>query len=129
MISYQDYIGIPFKDNGRDASGYDCWGLVKELYFKFHNQELPDFTYTKAIEDTVPLFFATEISTNHKWKKIEPREGAIVVFAVGGVIAHAGFMINDHEFIHTLATSQTVIEDTKRLRWAGRFKGCYLWQP
>lgn len=129
MIDYSSFIGIPFVNNGRSLEGYDCWGLVKELYLQFHGEVLPDFVYEKATEDTVKMFFANELNVKQVWKKVEPQAGAIAVFSVAGRAAHVGFMINGHEFIHVISSSSTVIEDIKRLRWAGRFKGCYLWQP
>lgn len=128
-MDYTKYIGIPFEHNGRSKDGYDCWGLVKELYLNKYNEVLPDFVYDKASEDTVGLFFAEELGVKCVWKEVEPREGTIVVFAIGGIIRHAGFMINNHEFIHTIQGTLTVIESIKNLRWSGRFKGCYIWQP
>jgi len=127
-MDYSTYIGIPFIDNGRDEKGYDCWGLVKELYLKYHGEELPDFMYTKAIEDGVSSFFMEELYIKRVWNSVEPQEGSIAVFTVGGVVRHAGFMINTHEFIHTISGTETVIESIKGLRWSARYKGSYKWQ-
>ena len=31
-FAYDDLIGVPFVDGGRDKNGLDCWGLVKEAF-------------------------------------------------------------------------------------------------
>ena len=48
-FAYDDLIGVPFVDGGRDAkSGLDCWGLVKEV-FRRQGYEVPDY-HISAIE-------------------------------------------------------------------------------
>lgn len=127
-MQYTKYLGIPFKDNGRSMDGFDCWGLVKELYHEYHRVILPDFLYDEATEDTVALFFVNELSVKQVWEKVVPQEGSIAVFQIAGLIRHTGFMVNDTQFIHTISGTETVIESIQGLRWSGRFKGCYKWQ-
>lgn len=127
-MEYCKYIGVPFQDNGRDSEGYDCWGLVKKLYLEMHGEVLPDFSYDDAMGDGVPSFFMEELYTKSVWEEVPPQEGSIAVFSIGGVVRHVGFMINSHEFIHTISGCATVIESVKGLRWSARFKGSYKWQ-
>ena len=42
---FTDLIGIPYKINGRDSSGYDCYGLIIEIGKRL-NFTFPDFLYT-----------------------------------------------------------------------------------
>ena len=42
MLKYDDLIGIPYVDYGRDPhKGLDCWGLAMELYRR-RGIQLPD---------------------------------------------------------------------------------------
>ena len=36
------YLGIPYKNMGRDLEGLDCWGLVLALYKDILKIDLPD---------------------------------------------------------------------------------------
>lgn len=38
-----DYVGVPFVENGRGRDGWDCWGLVLAVYRDRLGLELPDF--------------------------------------------------------------------------------------
>ena len=76
-FAYDDLIGVPFVDGGRDPkSGLDCWGLVKEA-FRRQGCEVPDY-HISAIE-------AADIAGTMKrqeddWISLDgPRVGCLVL--------------------------------------------------
>ncbi len=53
MIDVSDLIGIPYKENGRDFTGFDCYGLAIEVE-KRYGKNLQDVVYEnhdKALSD------------------------------------------------------------------------------
>jgi NlpC/P60 family len=40
-----DYVGVPFVENGRTRDGWDCWGLVVAIYRDRLGLELPDYQW------------------------------------------------------------------------------------
>jgi cell wall-associated NlpC family hydrolase len=40
-----DYVGVPYVPNGRNRSGWDCWGLVLAVYRDRLGVELPDWQW------------------------------------------------------------------------------------
>ena len=46
---YEDLIGVPFVDGGRDTNGMDCWGLVREC-FKRQGIVVKDYGISAAEE-------------------------------------------------------------------------------
>lgn len=37
------YIGIPFKEHGRDINGWDCYGLIYYILKKEFNINIPSY--------------------------------------------------------------------------------------
>lgn len=77
-IFINDLLGVPYKDHGRDASGYDCYGLAIEVARRYGYQ-LNDVLYNnhnlELSAENVPTLNVTPID--------EPREGALLEMEYG----------------------------------------------
>lgn len=93
-IELNDLIGTPYKDHGRDASGYDCYGLAIEVSRRY-GYKLNDIIYEnhniELSAQNVPTLNVTPID--------EPREGAIIEMEYGDEL-HVGVCLNARDFIH-----------------------------
>jgi len=70
-----DYVGIPYVCNGRTVNGFDCYGLVSDIYKKQLNIELPDWlqkgegslnairSLTEHVTESVEFDFAYSVKT------------------------------------------------------------------
>lgn len=93
-IELNDLIGIPYKDHGRDASGYDCYGLAIEVARRY-GYKLNDVIYEdhniELSAENIPTLNVTRIDT--------PRAGALLEMQNKNEL-HIGVCINSREFIH-----------------------------
>ncbi len=121
-LEYQDLIGVPFIDGGRDSNGYDCWGLAKEMFFR-QNISVDDYD--------ISAMHTVEISTKLKdheneWEKIDvPIIGCLVLMRLldQGWANHVGIYLGNNKFIHSYQKTGVVID--KINRWHGRVVGYY----
>ena len=117
------YIGIPYKANGRDNTGLDCWGLARLIYSEQFNITLPSFSTDYDISDDARI---TELIAQYHegWKKLDtPQEGSLVLFKVLGAETHIGIAISDSQFIHVREGSDVAVERFDSVKWAKRISG------
>jgi len=121
-MNYQKFVGIPFKDGGRDKNGVDCWGLVKLMY-KELGIDLPEF-YIGAMQT---LKIENALKSNEKnWTKLsEPEAPCLVLINIScGVWAdHVGFYIGDGKFLHCYRHTGVCIDRLNH--WKSRIIGYY----
>lgn len=85
------YIGLPFREHGRDIKGIDCWGLVRLVYLEQFSTCLPSLTQSYARTtsvDSISRLITQQAST---WKKIEysaEELGDVIVLRVRGQPMH-----------------------------------------
>lgn len=119
------YIGIPYKDKGRDETGVDCWGLARLIYENEYNIKLPSLSSEYINGDTVSI---SELFAQYSegWEKLDTaKEGDLVLFRVLGIESHVGVMISSTHFIHARENQTVVIESITSSMWEHRVLGYY----
>jgi len=127
-LEYKEYIGIPFKNRGRDKkTGLDCWGLVSVVLkdqYAIIVPELLDYSdclnrdqTSKVIELNTPLVSGIKLDN--------PEEGCVVVLSSGGLSAHVGLVISKNMMLHTTKGVGACIEPLNSPRIKSRIKGYY----
>lgn len=120
-----DLIGKPFAWGGRGPDAYDCYGLVKEL-LRRDGVVVPDFRSPKEGARIIALFTAGV----QEWRPAAIEQGATCLIRLPGIgkdmvgTMHCGYMLNDHQMIHTWEKSGGVtIERIEH--WKHRILGFY----
>ncbi len=125
-MNLQRYIGIPFKDHGRDFSGCDCWGLVCLVYREELGIYLPDLgdgygdAYAREEVNST-----TKNATAENWNlDVTDRERRlldVLTFTRGGIETHVGMWVADGEMLHIIDGTCAAIERYDTVRWKRRF--------
>lgn len=124
-MNFEQYIGIPYLEKGRDASGVDCWGLVRLIYKNELQIDLPSFSAEYTQTDTARI---EELIAQYKegWQEtLEPIIGSIVLFRVFGNESHVGVVVSSTHFIHVRENQDSVIESLDSTSWARRRVGYF----
>lgn len=120
------YIGIPFKDHGRDEHGCDCWGLYRMALAREFGKLVP--SYDNAYADANSSSTAGAIDTLRQLDFVSlpyPEVGAAVVFRIMGLPWHIGMMLSDHFFLHIMRGINASVERLDSMVWANRVVGFY----
>lgn len=123
MFKYDDLVGVPFKDGGRDNHGYDCWGLAMEL-FRRQGIELKEYQCSSEATKEIAEYMAQGRST---WTKLPvPGIGCLVVIRMldTGWANHCGIYVGNGKFIHAYSEQTGVVIDRIK-RWGPRVVGYY----
>lgn len=132
MIDWNKYIGIPFKENGRDLKGLDCYGLVWIIHKLELGIDLPGYNgeYFSSLYDHDGIENLIARETMGRWKKQTAAEPfSTVVFRIRRRFSHVGLVIEKSSFIHSLVGCSVCIEDFDDLLWRNKVYGFYKYHP
>jgi len=124
-MNYNKYIGLPYKENGRDETGLDCWGLARLFYKNELNISLPSYSelYNGSSDITLPQ---TVNYYKDNWTKVEsPKSGDLCVFNILGEPSHIGIYIGENKFLHSREGKDSVIDRLDSSQWIRRLEGFY----
>lgn len=123
---HNKYVGIPYKDNGRDLNGVDCWGLARYVYNKEFNISLPSFSFNydggdrERIEELIAQY-------REGWEEItqDYKSGDLVLFRMMGYESHVGIITEYPYFLHAREKADSSIERLDTTQWKNRVIGVF----
>ena len=98
-MTYEDLLIVPYKENGRDENGMDCYGFVIEL-FRRAGKKLKDITDLKDVPEADLYKYVCSFGVTEKYYS---RAGYIAQWAYNGKL-HLGYMISKKDCIHMTYT-------------------------
>ena len=118
-----DYIGLPFKPDGRDRSGCDCWGLVCIVYKEQLGISLPEYRGIFKDQSISSLKAAARAYAIGKeaWQKVSKPEPFDVVMVRSGIYTwHVGIAIDQANMLHIMSGINSIIEPFTGIQWKNR---------
>jgi len=129
MLGLNSYIGIPFKELGRDRRGLDCYGLVRLFYAEQFDTVLPilldNYASTKDSKDVHEVVKCCI----PEWSDVKIGSyGDVCLFNLKGLPIHLGLYLGDGKFLHAIRGADSCIERLDSKLWEKRFKGFYAYE-
>lgn len=131
-IDGSKYVGIPFKDRGRDRTGIDCWGVVRLVYRDHFGLELPSY-----IEQYVTAFDHIELGNlirKERYKKWNAyplgaeRIGDVILIRLKGQPMHVGIVTKQGYMLHVMNGIDVCEESYLTRLWRCRIVGFYRYE-
>lgn len=125
---FSKYLLIRFRDGGRDASGCDCWGLIRLVYKREFNIDLPD--YKISCLDAKLIDGAIDVQ-RPLWRRIKTPQAPCIVLMRNHpydptICNHFGVYVGNDKFLHTSRGTGAMITRLTDPRWLYKIEGFYV---
>jgi probable lipoprotein NlpC len=130
-LAYSKYVGVPYKDHGRDTRGWDCYGLYAHVLREAKGIVVPSYSFTYSSSEADNEVIRALSNALPTWVRVEPgteEEGDGIVFNLAGRPLHCGYIIEPGVMLHTLRGRETCIERYDTASWNRRIEGMYKWK-
>lgn len=108
MRSYSHWKGTPYKFGGTTSSGVDCSALIRNIYRKEFEIDLPRTT-------------VEQIKTGKRVKAKNLKSGDIVFFKTGRRQLHSGIYLRGGKFMHASTSQGVTISEMRNAYWRKRY--------
>lgn len=127
-MSWTDaYIDLPYKIDGRDREGVDCWGLVQLVYREILGIALPakNGWHEEAGSDWAKIA-AMMKEEAQRWEDVfRPSEFDVILMRRGPLACHVGLCVGGGLMLHISEGTNSTVEPYQGLRWGKRIVGFF----
>lgn len=122
------YIGLPFKEHGRDRQGVDCWGLVRLVLGEEFGIRLPSYAdgyaSTEDAED-IGRLVRGEMAPWRDVSHAEEQPGDVVLMRLMNQPMHVGLVVGAGWMLHIEEGIDACLERYDSAKWRRRVLGIY----
>ena len=121
------YIGIPYRDHGRDRNGCDCWGGVRMVLADVFGVDLPDYSdHYSSAQHQPSVAFTVETGLAECFNRVTvPQPGDMVIMRIAGRPWHCGLLVADHLRLPWPERRHSCSERLDSPMWSRRLDGAY----
>ncbi|MDO5648869.1 NlpC/P60 family protein [Paracoccus sp. (in: a-proteobacteria)] len=128
MIWANRFVGLPYRECGRDRAGSDCYGLACVIYREELGITLPDYLGYASVEEHGEI--ATLIDGAQQLPMWLPVSGPalafdLAVFRRGRLQTHLGVVVRHGLMIHMVDQDCAKLERYHSGRWGARLTGVW----
>ncbi|KQZ31574.1 hypothetical protein ASD50_14995 [Mesorhizobium sp. Root552] len=127
-MTFDEYVGLPWLDRGRDREGTDCWGLLAMVYAERFGIVLPSFRddYQTAADGEA----VAGLINGHRseWTEVpagEERPGDALLMSLAGMPRHIGVVVCKGLVLHIERGAGSLIEGYHSMRLRRRVLGFF----
>lgn len=119
MTSLADFVGLPFRDHGRDRNGADCWGGVRLVLRELRGIVLPDYgSGYHGTMDCDGIGVAIREGLVRDFVPVaRPQAFDLVIFKLAGKPWHVGLVVAPGRFLHWPQPDERGNDGTSRIAW------------
>lgn len=124
-----DYVGLPWRERGRDRTGIDCWGLVRLVLLDQCRIDLPSYAedYASPLEQAEvaaliegrPAGLVGQVSPGCE----QPFD--LILLRDGGLPSHVGIVAAPRLMLHVRRGQDSAVEPYDGALWRSRVVGFY----
>lgn len=126
------YVGIPYKDRGRDYEGVDCFGIVQLVLLEEFQKFPPDYAdYTDRATLENRAAYISNCLCDGKWIRVDGQvilPGDMLLFRILNIPCHVGLVINDTHMLHCQKGTNSCIERYTTMSWGRRLVGAFRFE-
>lgn len=127
-MKFENYVGLPWREMGRDVSGVDCWGLVYLFYKNELGIELPTYSDVGHGVDHMDTLAIKIHQRMNNWLELKkPQPGDCVLINIFGRPTHIGIVVDKSSMLHVSQNADSVIEKFTSPKWSNRIEGFYTY--
>jgi murein DD-endopeptidase / murein LD-carboxypeptidase len=131
LIELAQYIGIPWRDRGRDRAGCDCYGLVWMVLREQCGIELPSYAAdyaTAADQIEIARMLAGECAARGEAVTAgQENRGDLIMLRIGRHECHVGLVVNPRLMLNVRRGVNSCLERYDAPMWRERVAG--FWRP